>query len=93
MINIPNTTIQLPNYAEQETLERLSTPVVITKERREKGIRCCAKLRAIINGEIKPNSKAEINKADGKQLAEESQRRQLIENIVNMTPTKRQEYL
>jgi hypothetical protein len=106
MISIPNTTIELPNYAERETLERLSKPVVITENRRRMGLKCCAKLREIINGTVKVNvnsitdieiigNKANaINRIDTKPLnkALTNKKEALVNEIENMTPAKRQEY-
>jgi hypothetical protein len=89
MINIPNSAIAVPNYAEQETLDRLSTAVVITKERKQMGLNWCEKLRENLKSTAKPNLNVEQNKNDGLEGAKYSEYRVVVENVLNMDVNER----
>lgn len=88
MISIPNTTIEVPDYSQKETLERLAQPTTISPERRAKNLCCISKLK----GMLKTNSSAQINKLDGQQQVQQSQARELTKLIENASLAERSEY-
>lgn len=81
MITVKNSTIQLPSYA-AHTAQLLENPVKITDEQRAKNLRCIAKLKAFLNGNVAINQKPSFTDEE-KQLT--------AKDILTMTVAERQQ--
>lgn len=81
MIKVPNTTIQLPSY-DRHTANLLTNPVKLSDEQRAKNLRCIAKLKAFLNGNVAINQKPSFTDEE-KQLT--------AKDILTMTVAERQQ--
>lgn len=69
MVNVQNTTIQMPNYMAHVAKE-MEQRKAITPEQRAKNLKCVAKLKAWLNGsaQIKPKFTGEERKLTAKDI-------------------------